>query len=172
MSESTWGDSWDFDFDGVVVIPAPKQIIIQAQEVSVRQILAIPTTKGIVVSGAAGVQVLSGALVVLPSTKAIVVAPQQLSLSYALYKRYLVFPSSPFNYSFEGVELSSVEGYGTAQILVDGAPLGSPLGFDTEKTNNELSGIINKGQRLEMGLIIENNGALTSFNANFALKRT
>ena len=97
--------------------------------------------------------------------------PQEIEAYSEVYKDYVVMQSSPFEYEILGVNVGAVDGGGRMTVFVDDQIIASDIAFDPTKTNIPLSGIINRGQRLWVGIYMK-NGYFRSFDATFALKRT
>jgi hypothetical protein len=134
-------------------------------------IIILPAAKEFTLNLSTGVQVFASTLVDVP-TKALTLTFQPITVFYDTYSEFMVMESSPFNYEILGVNVGTFTGSGTMTLFVDGVVAGTSVPFNSTSTNLSLSGIIDRGQRLTIGLLIYDEEPLTSFSANFAFKRT
>lgn len=133
-------------------------------------VISVPDTKDYALILASDINAYV-ATIVRPDTKQFKLnLPTNIEAYSEVYKEYVVMLDSPFQYEILGVNVGTVGGGGRMTVFVDDQIIASDLLFDSDKTNIPLSGIINRGQRLWVGLYMK-NGYFRSFDATFALKR-
>lgn len=128
-----------------------------------------PATFALAASGA-GWDVWTGHHWDIENTLNFTLSLEDVEMYSELYREWVVMVSSPFDYEILGINVGAVEGEGRLFVMVDDAAITSDIFFGHDKTNVPISGIINRGQRLRVGIYMK-NGYFRSFDATFALKR-